>query len=476
MRAVLLLVLILSACAGDDSADASRDASPEPDTGADVAIDVPTDAADATADAPDSDVDAADAMDVADTGVTDTMVDAPDALIDADFDTADSGGAETRYVMTSTRVTDEHRFVPGAMFGGWGPHLGHLMRVDDVLYWVDDVCDQDVAGDCDVLRNRRVGVFRRRGESFERIATVPLPSQIQQNTGAFADGEVIRIYGVNVSANRVEECTVNVRTLAQACAPIPITTGPNANYIGAARAPSGARLAWWTNVVDGGGGSFSYVVDYEGGWNGPRRGPIGGFNDCAYAHAVFPPGTGFHFFCQVVSGRAPDWTFATLLGDADLSTSSPATWTSALAPVAGDAVTSTNDFFVDASEGLHLLARTSGGAAAYFYRAAGGASFGAARHVFPSTFRARFLPTRDALGVLTGPSTGGVELRVATADGPLPLDELPVFRFPLPATGRVNGIYPVAPVYQTDPLVHLEAVVVGQENENVVTHLLFEQE
>jgi hypothetical protein len=26
-------------------------------------------------------------------------------------------------------ITEEHRSVPGAMFGGWGPHLGHMVRV-----------------------------------------------------------------------------------------------------------------------------------------------------------------------------------------------------------------------------------------------------------------------------------------------------------------------------------------------------------
>ena len=44
-------------------------------------------------------------------------------------------------------ITSTHRFAPGAMFGGWGPHLGHLVRLPSgQLFWVDDACTQGV--DC----------------------------------------------------------------------------------------------------------------------------------------------------------------------------------------------------------------------------------------------------------------------------------------------------------------------------------------
>ena len=50
---------------------------------------------------------------------------------------------------TVERITGEHRAIPGAMFGGWGPHLGHLVHASRPL-WVDDLCSPNVAGDCDV--------------------------------------------------------------------------------------------------------------------------------------------------------------------------------------------------------------------------------------------------------------------------------------------------------------------------------------
>ena len=49
---------------------------------------------------------------------------------------------------------------------------------------------------------------------------------------------------------------------------MPFTLVPSSNYLGAAISPLGYRMVWWTGVVDGGGGSFHYVVDYGGGWNG----------------------------------------------------------------------------------------------------------------------------------------------------------------------------------------------------------------
>jgi hypothetical protein len=56
-------------------------------------------------------------------------------------------------------ITSEHRFVPGKMYGGWGSHLGHLVRDEaGVLWFADDACSQQGADLCDVLKNFRLGL------------------------------------------------------------------------------------------------------------------------------------------------------------------------------------------------------------------------------------------------------------------------------------------------------------------------------
>src|SRR5262245_55536954 len=70
--------------------------------------------------------------------------------------------------VTVERITDEHRAIPGVMFGDWGPHLGHLVHTD-VPLWIDDLCSPAVGGDCDVDHDRRIGVFRRDSEGWRQI-------------------------------------------------------------------------------------------------------------------------------------------------------------------------------------------------------------------------------------------------------------------------------------------------------------------
>ena len=434
----------------------------------------------------DADVDADAAIDAAGDADVDADLDG-DAEIDGDLEgeardgdpdgDAEDGGSPL--AVTTEVVTREHRFVPGAMFGGWGPHLGHLLRTDRAgsgetdLYWVDDLCSQDVAGDCDVHVNRRVGVFRRESDGWRSVATVLLPAGVQQNTATLAAGTTLRVFGMDTSAARVAECAIDVTSGASACAPISIAVGPSANYIGAAVAPTGSRVVWWTNVVDGGGGSFSYIADCGGGWNGPRAGPVGGYNNCAYAHAAFrADGPEVTFFCQVVSGLAPDWTPATHVGEASLVTTDPVVWANVLAPSEGDPVVSTNDLWIDGSTGdAHLLARTEGGAAAYYFRPRDGAWTGAL-FVAPGSYRARWTATTDRVALVSGPSTGGLELRLVPRDAmvagdPLDFTSAPPLEVALPeGFGSAVGIYPVSDVYQTAEVTGLELVVVGQRRQN----------
>jgi hypothetical protein len=410
-----------------------------------------------------------------DTGDDDT---GDDDTGDDDAGDDDTGDDDTGVEVTLEVVTEEHRYVPGYMFGGWGPHLGHLVRAENAqggtdLFWSDDLCSQSTPGDCDVYVNRRVGVFRRDPKGWTQVDTVNLPSGIQQNTATLASGSTLHVYGVDTTTQRVVECEIDTITGADSCAEIPIATGSDANYVGAAVSPDGYLLAWWTNVVDGGGGTFSYIVEYTEGYNGPRTGYVGGYNDCAYAHAAFPTdGPGATLFCQVVSGWAPNWSFSTLVGEADLSTVDPVVWTNALAAAKGDPVASTNDLWIDGTtQDAHLLARTEGGSAAYYFRPDGGAWSGAL-HIEPSTYRARWLATQYQVALVSGPASGGLRVRALprasiTAGTPLDLAAASAVDVELPVDfGQVYAIYPVAGTYQTEPVTAIELVVVGETNQN----------
>jgi hypothetical protein len=59
-----------------------------------------------------------------------------------------------------TPITTSHRAIPGQMFGGWGPHLGHLVRASGgELFFVDDACEAQGPTACDVNRNTRLDAW-----------------------------------------------------------------------------------------------------------------------------------------------------------------------------------------------------------------------------------------------------------------------------------------------------------------------------
>jgi hypothetical protein len=398
---------------------------------------------------------------------------------------AETGGGGSSPSIETEVITQRHRFVPGKMFGGWGPHLGHLVRAKagdaTALFWVDDVCSQ--AGQpgvvCDVNVDTAVGVFRRDGAVWVDLGETALPGTVQQNTGSMATAGVLRSYGVDVAGHLVRECTYDVESAVRGCSALPFSLGPSANYIGAAVSPQGHRVVWWTDVMDGGGGMFEYVVDYGGGWNGPRKGGIGGYNDSSYIHIAFRADTtAFTMHGQLVSGLAPAWSFLGAVGEGDLATTDAVSWQNALAAPPGDAIESTDDVFIDpATSDTHLFARAKSGAAVYYHRPAGGPWSGPLWSL-PGAFRLRFSAPASALAIVYGQPGKGLFYRLAPGAGApagAPVDwqsreEHPV---PLPAGyGDVYAIYPEASVYQTEPVPDgIHVAIVGAEREYEVLHV-----
>lgn len=384
-------------------------------------------------------------------------------------------------------IHQRHRFIAGAMFGGWGPHLGHLVRapaskgVGESLWLVDDVCAQS-AGDgsvCDVNHDHTLGYYERDASGWQHRGDVALPGLVQQNTATLMSKGELQTFGIDVAAHVIRECRFGPKTGPAGCTTLPFTLGSSTNYIGAAVSPAGHRLVWWTGVVDGGGGTFHYIVDYGGGWNGPRSGGVAGYNDASYANIAFggDVATRITFHAQLVSGLAPSWGFLGAVGYGDLATTDAVTWVNALAPVNGDAIASTNDVWTDPSSGdTHLVARTAAGAAAYFHRPKGGA-WSAASFTLPATYRARFVPSGSQLVLVYGPNAGDLAYRIASeadrpSGKPIAWGGLVEHSVALPpGFGPVYAIYPETSAYQTSAVSGLNVALVGKGKEHVVIHV-----
>jgi hypothetical protein len=416
-------------------------------------------------------------MSISDAGSIDSAT--PDASTSVEAGTTSGGEGGSPLKITTAVITTAHRYVPNAMFGGWGPHLGHVFRRanPDQIWVADDACDQAGGADsCDVNVDRRVDYFRLDGASFTKVASAPLTG-IQQNTGSMLVGNTIYTYGVDITNEQLVECTLDLDSLAHACSPIVVAVGPSANYVGAALSPTGSRVVWVTDVMDGGGGKFQWYVDYGGGFNGPRTGDIGGYNDASYIHVAFG-GAGHEnemtMNVQFVSGLAPAWTFYSGVGSIAVDTGNAATWATPLAPLNGsDAIISTDDVAVDpVTNDAHLFARTNAGNAIYYFRPSGGA-WSAPLFSLPAAYRARLVFTADGtLHVAYGPSTKGLAVRSASAASRVagkPIDWSKIAEQPIALPQgyeSLYAIYPVSSVYQSATVPALRLVVVGAVREN----------
>ncbi len=354
------------------------------------------------------------------------------------------------------------------------------------LWFVDDHCAQAGAGTpvCDANKNHQLGYFEYVAGSWAPRSTLPLPGTVQQNTAtiAAAGGTVLHSYGVDDVSHLLRECTYSIAKGPQGCIALPFTLTANSNYVGAAVSPAGHRVVWWTNVVDGGGGGFHYIVDYGGGWNGPRSGSAAGYNDASYINIAFggPTPNTFTMHVQFVSGFAPNWGFVGGVGSGDLSTTAPVTWSLPLAPASGDEVLSTNDIWIDPNtKDTHLMARTKSGAAVYYFRPDGG-SWSPASFTLPATFRARFIVSGGRLILVYGPNAGGLAYRIAKSSDripktPIDWQNVGEQKLSLPAGfGSIVAIYPESPAYQATPAQGIHAVVVGSTKESETLHVAIE--
>ncbi|PCC74627.1 hypothetical protein SAMN02745121_06992 [Nannocystis exedens] len=366
-------------------------------------------------------------------------------------------------------ITDDNRAYV-EMHGGWGPHLRGLMRAsDDSLWFCVD------AGE-DVHHNRTIRYFRRgAGEpAWSLVAEQPHTDGIQQNAASVLVGSTILTYGVNIQQHFLEECSLDTADPAvRACNAVLVggqvyTTPPASNYVGAAVLGPGARVVWFTVVGEGGGpGRWVYTYNYGGGWNGPVEVDLGGANDLGYVHAMASPGGQLQLVGQAFTGAYPDGTYAAVV--ADVTMGQVPTFLSLEPPDPAAQIRSGADLFHDGAGDTHVLAAFDG-VVAYYHRP-GGASWAghtAPLHVFPDTYRARFVrPAGDRLWLVRGSIGGqGVQLLRAPEQRGGPVDwaaaEVVDVTSPGPGFAAPSALYVESPTYQLAPAGALEFAVCGQ--------------
>jgi hypothetical protein len=403
-----------------------------------------------------------------------------DATADA-TSTGETSAEAAAPVVTTEVISRSHRYIAGStgMFGGWGPHLGHLVRLTNGQLWfADDSCDDSGPQACTVTNDWRIDYFTLASGTWSRATSQTLPTGIQQNTGSILAGDTICTYGVDTATSEIAECTLSPATLTSSCADLPLPFPPSTNYVGAAISPAGYKLAWATTVANGGGGSFGWIVNYGGGWNGPRSSPIGGYNDASYINAAFFGGarsSHFTMLAELVTGLAPNWTFTAGTGDSDSAGTTPVSFT-VLPPAGTDPSYSTDDVAIDpTTNDTHLFASTASGAAAYYFRPDGG-SFAAPSFVMPKTFRVRLVFLADGrLVLLYGPDGGGLAMRVSPKPAvgvPIDWASLPAYPIALPAGyDTIEAIYTESSVYEQTLPASVNVAVVGNGNEREVLHV-----
>jgi hypothetical protein len=356
-----------------------------------------------------------------------------------------------------------------------------VRRPGGELWFVDDACGPTGPDACDVNTNRRVDAFRLAPGGWQKVASVPLPAGVQQNTATIVAGDAFESYGIDTMASRAVRCRLEPTTLASSCASLPPVLPPSTNYVGAAVSPDGWKVVWATTVADGGGGSFHWMVDYGGGWNGPRTGGVSGYNDASYVNVAFYGGarkTELALFAQLVSGNAPSWSFLGAVAQGNVASSDPFVFELALAAPPGDAIESTNDVLVDEpTNDTHLLARTKSGAIAYYFRPANGA-WSAALATIPQAYRGRLVRLADGRITLVYSRNGvGLAMRVSPASArvagqPIDWSALPTTPIALPAGyTQIYAIYAEAAAYARTMPTTLDVALVAAAKENEVLHV-----
>ena len=366
---------------------------------------------------------------------------------------------------SSSIITNLHRYEKGKMFGGWGPHLGHLLRSSDNSLWFADDTGNDVNW------NPAIAYYKREGDNWFLKGTNNLIGCVQQNTASIMVLDSIYSYGVDIVGKRIVESCYKIDSGAGNSSYLPFFLAPASNYIGAAVSPSGTKIVWWTEVING-RGKFHYIYNRGGGWQGVISSYVSGYNCAAYVTIAFKNDSKFTLQAELIRGQPPNWTYRSAVADGQVGKPT-ARWT-ILSAKKPDNTMNPNDIWIDPiSKDSHALAYTYNHDTVYYYRRKYGYWTGPL-YTFPAVYRARFINSNDGnLYLVFGKSGEGLKIigvnKKEIAGHPINWRKLPVKSIPMPeGYNNIYAIYPESSVYQSNPVKGINFAVVGSQRENEV--------
>jgi hypothetical protein len=328
------------------------------------------------------------------------------------------------------QITAAHRW-SAQIFGGWGAHLGHLLRNASGERWYVD----DTGSDVNV--NAGLAYFSETGAAWSPAGTNPLPGTVQQNTGSLMSGSTIFTYGLDVMNERIVECTTS------GCTSLPFDTGASSNYLGATISKSGTRVVWWTNTT----GLFNYIYNSGGGWNGPVSGAIAGYPDIEYVYA------------RLASDGARlevQGSCAHSLGGADVGYDAVYGSTTL-----GNAVTNWQllvqnglamETWLDPLGGTHLVSYDTAGPPHYFYKPTLAALTGEQILAEPGAVSVRILETATTAFLLIGFADGHVgykAIALSSVNGSIDWNSIPEGTIAVPPGAGAITLLPECAMYET---------------------------
>lgn len=337
------------------------------------------------------------------------------------------------------------------MSGGWGAHLGHLLRSSSNQLWYVD----DSGNDAKV--NAGLVYYRFVNNVWTGTAVASFPGVVQQNTGSIISNQMIYTYGLDIQNRRIVECyfdTSDVTFATHACNSLAFDTGADSNYIGATISKSGTRVVWWTNAS----GTFSYIYNFGGGWNGEITNVLSGYTDFSYVYArLAEDNLHIEFLgsaARALGGASVGYDVlhaSTTLGAA------PANWSLLFSVGLG------METWRDPKGGHHFLVY---GAATpqYFYKPVDGSLTNQAALPDEGIVGARIIETASTANLVMAFSDGHVtykSIQLTEINGPINWSALPSHDIPIPSGLGVITIFPESYMYQTTQPQDINFVING---------------
>lgn len=348
-----------------------------------------------------------------------------------------------------------HRYQTGAVSGGWGAHLGHLLRSNlNQLWYVDD------SGN-DSHVNAGLVYYRFVNGIWTGTAVASFPGTVQQNTGSLISGSMIFSYGMDVQNNKLVECyfeTSDPSFTTHACNHLAFDTGADSNYIGATISKGGTRVVWWTNTA----GTFSYIYNFGGGWNGPITNSLGGYVDFSYVYARLADDNSQIEFLGAAA-RAHGGAsvgYDVLFASTNLGTL-PSNWTLLFSGGIG------METWKDPNGGTHFF--TYGSATPmYFYKPSGGALTSQPALPDGGIVGARIVQTASTANLVMSFADGHVKyktIQLSEINGPINWSGLSSYEIPIPSGLGVITLFPESSMYQTTQPQEMNIVINGSSQE-----------